>query len=456
MHRGRYRTGLGWVSAACAAATLAAGCTQFKANGPLENWEKTRPLLSMGSNPGADDTVLILAFSGGGTRAAAFSYGVLEELRDTVIEVDGRPQRLLDEVDVISGVSGGSFTAAYYGLFGDRIFDDFEKRFLRKKWERRMWRTLFNPVNWVRLASPGFNRSDLAAELYDKGVFERKTVVDFGDVPGPAIVINATDFMRGSSFSFTREHFDPICNELLTYPIARAVAASAAVPGPFPPLRVHNYAGTCGYQEPEWIDTAVAKARRGSRRYYEAVTARSYVDGSGGNYVWAVDGGITDNLGIRSAFDRVVQEGSLQRLLEGAGFTRTRQIVIIVVNAQTQPELELERLNLFQSIALMTGVSAGIQIRRFNFETIELVRRSFENWTRRLGDAGRPAEFQLVELNFSNLRDDEERRYFNNLPTSLSLDDEAIDRLRETGRRLLRESPEFQKALRHANVIPAG
>ena len=51
------------------------------------------------------DDLIILAFSGGGTRAAAFSYGVLEFLRRTeVIDSKGRKIRLLDEVDVITGV----------------------------------------------------------------------------------------------------------------------------------------------------------------------------------------------------------------------------------------------------------------------------------------------------------------------------------------------------------------
>ena len=70
--------------------------------------------------------LLLLTFSGGGTRAAAFSYGVLETLRDTKVTIHGHEGRLLDKVDWISGVSGGSFTAAYYGLFRDRIFQDFE------------------------------------------------------------------------------------------------------------------------------------------------------------------------------------------------------------------------------------------------------------------------------------------------------------------------------------------
>ena len=63
----------------------------------------------------------MLSFSGGGTRAAAFSYGVLEELRRTEITVDGQRRRLIDEVDIITGVSGGSFTALAYALHGERL-----------------------------------------------------------------------------------------------------------------------------------------------------------------------------------------------------------------------------------------------------------------------------------------------------------------------------------------------
>jgi NTE family protein len=75
---------------------------------------------------------LLVSFSGGGTRASALAYGVLQELRDTQVGVGGERERLLDEIDVISSVSGGSFTSAYYGLYGDRIFEDFEERFLRR------------------------------------------------------------------------------------------------------------------------------------------------------------------------------------------------------------------------------------------------------------------------------------------------------------------------------------
>lgn len=70
--------------------------------------------------PDNDDRLfVVLAFSGGGTRAAALSYGVLDALRREQIMIGDQQHRLLDQVDVISAVSGGSYTAAYYGLFGD-------------------------------------------------------------------------------------------------------------------------------------------------------------------------------------------------------------------------------------------------------------------------------------------------------------------------------------------------
>ena len=64
-----------------------------------------------------------------------------------------------------------------------------------------------------------------------------------------------------------------------------------------------------------------------------------------------------------------------------------------------------------------------------------------------MSSPGRPFHFYMVEVSFSQVRDPVERKYLNNLPTSLVLDDEAIDRLRAWGRRLLRSSPEFARFL---------
>ena len=106
---------------------------------------------------------VVLAFSGGGTRAASFSYGVLQALRDASVTVDGRERRLLDEVDVISSVSGGSYTAAYYGLYGERIFHDYTQDFLYRDWQGELLKLATRPGSLAAMASRRFNRSDLVA-----------------------------------------------------------------------------------------------------------------------------------------------------------------------------------------------------------------------------------------------------------------------------------------------------
>ncbi|HEY7128819.1 MAG TPA: hypothetical protein VH332_04065, partial [Nitrospira sp.] len=57
-----------------------------------------------------DGRFLALAISGGGSRAANFGAAVMLELQQ---------RKLLEQVDVISGVSGGTLPAVYYGL-GDK------------------------------------------------------------------------------------------------------------------------------------------------------------------------------------------------------------------------------------------------------------------------------------------------------------------------------------------------
>ena len=100
------------------------------------------------------DDIVILAFSGGGTRAAAFSYGVLEFLRRTeVVGPKGDKGSLLDHVDIITGVSGGSFTALAYGLYGDKLFSDYEQRFLKRDVQGEIIARTLNPANWASLWS---------------------------------------------------------------------------------------------------------------------------------------------------------------------------------------------------------------------------------------------------------------------------------------------------------------
>ena len=129
-------------------------------------------------------TFFVLSFSGGGTRAAAFSYGVLEELRRTEVIVNDQHRRLVDEVDLITGVSGGSFTALSYALYGDRLFCEYEERFLKRDVQGALtWRAL-NPFNWWKFIGGTAGRSEIAAEYYDEILFEGATFADLLKKPG--------------------------------------------------------------------------------------------------------------------------------------------------------------------------------------------------------------------------------------------------------------------------------
>jgi NTE family protein len=162
---------------------LTACASHYPINNPIESIESIESIqqFSLEDKPDSrsDGLLLILTFSGGGTRAAALAYGVLQTLADTQIVVNGQKRRLLDDVDGISSVSGGSFTAAYYGLFKDRIFEDFETKFLKRNVQSGLIKRVFALRSWPKLASLHYDRSDLAAEYYDELLFENKTFQDF-------------------------------------------------------------------------------------------------------------------------------------------------------------------------------------------------------------------------------------------------------------------------------------
>ena len=429
-------------------------CARFPVNPPLERWSPERPTLT--SPHRRDDLLFLLAFSGGGTRAAAFAYGVLEELRDTQVAIGGRPRPLLDEIDFVSGVSGGSFVAAYYGLHGDGIFRDFEARFLRRNVQRDLVLALLNPVNWVRLASPLFARSDLAAEYYDRRIFDGATFADLARGPGVEVVINATDLVRGNRFSFRQSELDYLCADLAPIHLARAVAASSAIPGLLTPVLLRSYAGTCGFEPPAWIAQTLETREGSRRRLRQAEVLSSYLDPSR-RFVHLLDGGIADNLGVRFSFEQTVEQGGFYEMLERAGLTNTRQILMVVVNAETEPELPARESGiLVAGLATLLRTVSGIQIRTANFETIELVRTSFEEWARDLSSRrGHPVQFRLADLSFDALPDPAERAYLRNLPTSLALDGEAVDRLRAAGRKLVRTSAVVRDAIAQMAELPA-
>lgn len=322
-------------------------CAHYPLNAPLPRSDPDygyRVSATSGDTDDSQQLLLIVNFSGGGTRAAAFAYGVLEALRDTTVRFDGRERSLVDEIDILSSVSGGSFTAAYFAVYGRRIFDEFEARFLRRNIQRELlWRALL-PFNLVRLVSPYFGRSDLAAEFYDEQMFRGATLGDLLDGDGPALLINATDMTLATRFTFDQEQFDLLCSDSMSFPIARAVAASSAVPVALSPITLKNYAARgCGYQPPSWVGEEIARGYSSTRLHQEALRIAEYRTAGAEAYVHLLDGALADNLGLRSTIEKAVEAGGYARLAAGAGFKHFRRVAFLIVNAQTDSIREWTR-----------------------------------------------------------------------------------------------------------------
>lgn len=447
-------------------------CAHRPVNDPIDSIDLTsgyRPNLMIPKIPNNDkETLFILSFSGGGTRAAALSYGVLKELRSVEFEVDGQPRRLIDEVDAMSGISGGSFTALSYSLYGDALFDEYEERFLRRNVQGKLLRMTLNPFNWPKLLSGDYGRSDMAAEYYDEILFQNKTFNDLVDNGHPVAFAGGTDVSFGARFVYFQNDFDMICSDVGTVNLSRAAATSSAVPMVLSPVTLTNYAGRCNYEYPPWVrdienmDPHMRPAGRSLERYRAMSEFR---DSKNRPWIHLVDGGVSDNIGVRGVLEAMEQMSLSARFSQETGFAAIRRVVVIVVNAHSEHPNTWETKESPPGTLKQLGASVGVPMERYSFETIELMKDRAEvtELQRRLrvaearlagatqeeAEAMFPkVEMYMLDVGFSDLADPERRAYFGKLPTSFVLSDSEVDALIEVGGELLRQSPEYQQMVR--------
>jgi len=400
-------------------------------------------------NPG--DVLVILTLSGGGTRAAALAYGTMEALRDVKLRMGGRSRRLLDEVDIINAVSGGSIVAAYYAVHREGLFRDFEGKFLKRDVEGQLRAELL--ANLPRLARPQFSRGEVLAEYLDRELFQGATYADLarGDMR-PFVVINAAALATGARFPFTQAQFDLLCSDLGSISLGRAVAASAALPPFFNAITLESYAGTCGPVSLAGIASGSPEVRARVRTV-RLEEARTYLDRSRRPHIHLVDGGLIDNLGLRVAGDFAVEQGGFFELVDALGYHDVTHIVFISVNAETDPNYAIDQSantpNFFQTLNALK-----LPGRAHSFEVADQLRSSFEVWREELrtrrpalrGAAGGSGpKFYFVDVSLQAIPDEDERNSFQSIPTALTLDPAAVDRLRSVARKLLLESADFKQ-----------
>ena len=272
-----------------------------------------------------------LALSGGGSRSANFAAACMFQFERL---------GLLQKVDYISSVSGGSLTAAYYCLNGS----DWNPAMVQKKLTHPfasdlMVQTFFLPWNWVAMTATDWDRSDVLAGIFRDVVFNRDgRPLTYHDLRAdrPRLLINATDLQSGRRFVFSNESFDQLNSDLSRYPIAYAVTASAAVPVILHPVTLRDY----------------------STRFAQ--------------YRHLVDGGVSDNLGIQTLLETYAAQ---------LATARSRRLpdpypngaVFIVVDAHTQFDAELSSkgdVGLVESLQTALGLTSTSLLNRVSSATL--------------------------------------------------------------------------------------
>jgi len=156
-----------------------------------------------------------IAVSGGGSRAATFAESVLEELAKVDVGPDGTPASVLEHVQYMSSVSGGSLATAYYvlnkpprdvpmlvradTLSGD--YTDFFQRYgqqMRANWEGPLWQPILDDAT---------GRAFDIANSWDAKLFDGRTFADQGrrEAAGdsPYVILNGTSWDNGRRVVFT-------------------------------------------------------------------------------------------------------------------------------------------------------------------------------------------------------------------------------------------------------------
>ncbi len=468
-------------------------CASYPLNAPIDEigpdsgYRLTN--LALGDQ-NSDETFVILALSGGGARAAALDFGVMQQLDRVLLGDDGRT--LLDEVDVISSSSGATIPAAYYGLYGKDVFlREFTDDVLYLQMQSAITRKVLSPKNWFRLMSGTFSRGDVIAEYLDEEIFDGHTFADLQQ-QRPLILMNATDIGIGKQFSFTQTSFDQLCSDLSQYSVARAVTASMAFTPAFTPITLKNYNdGRCGDTVPGWARQALQDGVEDNPSVFAmAEGILSYQDIETRPYIHLLDSGISDNIGIRTpalAFTiRDAPASQVGRIEDGT----IKRVVIILVNARPKSDFKGDLSPKPPKAITSVSAAASRPLANYSYETVNKIRRDIGDARgRAIGyhknraacralaqdicanqdpdeicreraetscfeefgitdDGGPPGlDIYLVHLSFDLIDDIERRERYETIPTTLQLPKEDVDALVDIAPELLRAEPEFQTLL---------
>ena len=364
-----------------AALLLGYGCSlSVPMNAPLHSAAGNTEyrLLDINRRGGAENALVLVALSGGGKRSAAFAFGALHQMRNIPVETGGAQTDLLHEIDLLAGVSGGSFVAAHYGLYGDQSFATFPDEFLYRDIEAYIWGTFLLPWNWDWIFNPLVGTNDRMTWVYDKLMFHGATYADLFRRGRPQVSINATDISFGIPFGFLPQTFDVICSDLGQLPVARAVAASNGFPVLFGPITLRNYRGrNCPLPSP--LPPQAWEREKGDLRRRALIeTLYRYSDNRQTPWIHLMDGGIADNLALRVLLnDLLLLDIRFARFAES--LMPVRRILVISVDGQSAPNPDWPRQRRIGSLGQIISAVTSAQIGAYNIETLIAIDSSIDD-----------------------------------------------------------------------------
>ena len=429
-------------------AVLLAGCAT-----PVFNQASNLPIsATTPDNMGAPTdfahrNAIFLSLSGGGLRAAAFSYGVFTAL-DELKTGDGT---LLEDVALVNSVSGSSLTAAWYGLHGREGLRRFPSEVLQPGYESHMRMSLLNPRNLMRLLGGGVNAREDFRDALDERVFRGATFGDIYARPGPEIRIQATDLYHRIAFPFSPSAFEALCSDLSKFSVADAVAASMAVPLVFAPTVVRTYPEACRPLAARFkpMIEPPPDAPLGTHAVARAVAG--YRD-SKPHYVKLADGGLTDNFGVATLVNERVGFQSPYAPLTAHEAVAVRRLLLIMVDASQGPNGDWTR-----SEEGPTGLQAALAATDAAIDSAsrgaaDSVSRLLEEWQQSLikyrcslpheevERLGGPNPWNCADVKFSVARIAVDglpaplRERIGSIPTRLTLSPEELQATIEAGR----------------------
>ena len=409
---------------------------------------RLRPVITENTQ---DGNLIVIMFSGGGSRAAALGYGVLEQFKNTRVHPTAKGVTLLDNIDVVYGVSGGSVLASYFALEGRDVVPKFADNFLKKNFQREVISQVFSLSNLPRLTSPQFGRGDLLQEQLNIVLYHGKTFDDLDKRrKGPFAVISATDMNTGRKITFTQDMFDGLCLNLNDLEIARAVAASSSVPLVFAPLTLNNYGGNCHFTMPkefvlreQTVNGLIVKNIEETKHMlaqYQNVQERPYIH--------LVDGGLTDNLGLAGLLDMSDVLG-LEQTYEQVQKLNLKNIVVINVNAQNEVQNEVDKSADIPGMGEVINTIINVPIDKTTQNSLRRFREFTDNWNRyKMKKSGPKVSLHFVGLSMKDLPEGELKKKVLNIGTSFYLPKSDVDDLRRAAQILLQNSAEYHEVLR--------